>query len=153
MKRRYHILFGLLGLYSIGLGWGYLRLPWAAINCLSDFKMLGQAPVVRLRSGGVSVAPVQRWYLRQVLPDSATGNAPVISVEVKWSALVCARVHSALYMSPDGAEVRDSLYVCLFGAWIPVHTYMHVMACAPLWHGNNPVCEWGQLTCGQRQRG
>jgi hypothetical protein len=37
-------------------------------------------------------------------------------------------VRSGLYAGPLAAEDKDSLYVCLFGVWIPIYTFDHVMA-------------------------
>ena len=53
---------------------------------------------------------------------------PRLSVAVSWNALVSARVKSGHYIGNVGAERQDVLYVCLFGAWVPVYTYYSEMA-------------------------
>ena len=131
MKLRQRIVIGVLGLYLVGLGWGYLRLPWAAIKSLRDYKLIRDASAVSLRPAGISLSSAQRRYLARALPVSSTTVAPIISVEVDWYAVVCARVRSGHYISSTGAERRDCLYLCLFGAWIPLHTYSEQMAFAP----------------------
>jgi hypothetical protein len=125
---RLRVLLGILVLYLLGLGWGYLRLPWAAIRSLADHKSVTTAPAVSLSATGVDVSRSQQWYLDRVLPLSPTPVVPRVSVVVRWNALICARVSSGHYVGPTGAEWRDSLYICLFGAWVPVYTFSHVMA-------------------------
>ena len=41
-----------------------------------------------------------------------------------WNWLVIARVESAVFtQDKNGVRGRDSVYVCLFGAWFPILTY------------------------------
>jgi hypothetical protein len=53
---------------------------------------------------------------------------PRISADVKWNWSVAARVHSGHYISPQGAEWLEGLYVCVFGAWLQVYRFSHAMA-------------------------
>jgi hypothetical protein len=124
-KRR--ILIGVLALYVLGLGWGYLRLPWAAIRSLRDYGIIAAAPAVSF-SDKLDVSPAQRWYLERSLTESPVPVVPRVEAEVRWNALVIARVHSGYFVSGTGAEWRDSLYVCVFGAWLPVYNFFQAMA-------------------------
>jgi hypothetical protein len=110
----------------LGLAWGYLRLPWAAIKSLADYEIVARAPAVRLSHRNVST--VQLWYLDHALRVSPVPVKPSVSAIVIWNALVFARVRSGWYTGNLGAEHKESLYFCLFGAWIPVYTYGHEMA-------------------------
>jgi hypothetical protein len=126
MKARRRILITVLSLYAAGIVWGYFRLPWAAVRSLADYRLIAEAPAVSLSE--LDVSPAQLWYLRRALPVSPAPVVPRVSVSVTWYALVVARVRSGHYVGNTGAEGRDSLYVCLFGAWVPVYTFSHVMA-------------------------
>src|SRR4051812_2305312 len=92
--RRPRTLLIVLALYLLGLGWGYVRLPWAAIKCLGDHDLITSAPAVSLSASGSDVSRSQRWYLDRVLRQSSTPVVPRVSVDVRWNALVCARVSS-----------------------------------------------------------
>ncbi len=126
MRARRRILISVLVLYALGLTWGYLRLPWAAIRSLADYELVARAPAVSLSHRNVSTA--QLWYLKHALRESPVPVVPRLWAKVTWNALVFARVYSGHYIGDTGAEGKDSLYFCLFGAWIPVYTYNHVMA-------------------------
>ena len=130
-RRRKRILVALLlvgSLYLGGLAWGSRRLPWAAIKSLRDHQLLTTAPAVTVDRGQTSMSRAQETYLFQRLRVSPTPTTPRIHVNVRWNALVCARVDAGHYLGPTGAEQKDTLFVCLFGAWIPVYTYTHLMA-------------------------
>src|SRR4051794_39078864 len=88
------VLPSILVLYVLGLGWGYLRLPWAAIRSLADSRLITTAPAVSLSETGVDVSRSQQWYLDRVLSQSPTPVAPRVGVVVRWNALICARVSS-----------------------------------------------------------
>jgi hypothetical protein len=118
------ILIGVLALYVLGLGWGYFRLPWAAIRSLRNFRSLAAAPAVSF-SDKLDVSPAQRWYLERSLTESPVPVVPRVEAEVRWNALIVARVHSGYYVSSKGAEWRKDLYLCAFGAWIPIYTFHH----------------------------
>ena len=115
-----------LGLYLLGLAWGYVRLPWAAMKSLADFELIVESPAISYAKLDLSEA--QRQYLDRKLPPSVHGAVPRIEVSVRWYAVAVARVESSHYVSPTGAEWMDALYVCVFGAWVPVYTFWHVMA-------------------------
>ena len=117
-----------LVVYALSLSWGYIRVPWAAIKSLADYQFIVKAPVVSLPESDVNVSRPQRWYLDLALAQSPTPVVPRVHVSVQWNALLCARVRSGLHAGPLAAEDKDSLYVCLFGAWIPIYTFDHVMA-------------------------
>jgi hypothetical protein len=126
MKTRRGIFIAVVLLYAAGLIWGYFRLPWAAVRSLADYRLIVEAPAVSLSD--LDISPAQLGYLRRALRVSPTPVVPRVSVTVTWNALVIARVRSGHYVGNTGAEHRDSVYVCLFGAWVPVYTYSHVMA-------------------------
>lgn len=126
MTTRRRILIAVVSLYAAGLVWGYFRLPWAAIRSLRDYRLIAKAPAVSLSKADVS--PAQLGYLRRALSVSKAPVVPRVSVAVIWNVLVLARVRSGHYVSSIGAEGRESLYLCLFGSWIPVYTYSSWMA-------------------------
>jgi hypothetical protein len=117
------ILICVLTVYILGLGWGYIRLPWAAIKSLRDYRTLIAPASVVSFDPGLDVSPVQRWYLDQALVESPVPVVPRLSVDVKWNAIVLARVYSRYYVSNTGAEGKDCLCFCLFGAWIPIYDF------------------------------
>jgi hypothetical protein len=127
MLTRRRLLICILALYGLGLLWGYIRLPWAAVRSLRDYATLAAAPAVSF-GNGLDVSPAQRWYLGRCLPESPVPLVPRVEVEVRWNALVLARVHSGYYVSNTGAEYRDSLYLCLFGFWIPVYDFYQAIS-------------------------
>lgn len=127
MRNRCRLLIGILALYGLCLIWGYVRLPWAAVRSLRDYAYLAAAPAVSF-ADGLDVSPAQRWYLGRSLPESPVPLVPRVEVEVRWNALVLARVHSGYYVSNTGAEHRDSLYLCFFGFWIPVYNFYQVIS-------------------------
>ena len=122
MPSRRRIVLCVLALYGLGLVWGYVRLPWAALRSLRDFPTLAAAPAVSF-ANNLDVSPVQRWYLERALPESPVPVVPRVDAEVRWNALALARVRSGYFISNTGAESRDSLYVCVFGAWVPVYNF------------------------------
>jgi hypothetical protein len=126
MTKLRRIILTVISLYVVTLAWGYARLPWAAIKSLRDFRNIARASAVSF--DGLDVTPVQEWYLKKSLPESPKPVVPRLSVEVKWYALVLARAYSTYYVSPKGAEGRDSLYFCFFGAWIPVYNFQEWMS-------------------------
>lgn len=131
MPRRRRILrraaWALVALYVLGLAWGHVRLPATAVKNLADYPGIVIDRKLRL-SSDLDVSRVQRWHLQRSLPLTSTQVASRVSVSVEWNALIIARVRSSHYTSPTGAEGKDVLYVNVFGAWVPVHTFMHVMA-------------------------
>jgi hypothetical protein len=120
-------LICVLALYLLGLVWGYVRLPWAAIRSLRDYHLVVEAPAVTF-AATLEVSPAQRWYLEHCLTESPVPTVPRIDVEVPWNALVLARVRSGYFVSGTGAEQRDSLYVCVFGAWVPVYNFFQAIS-------------------------
>lgn len=119
-------VIALLTLYVIGLAWGYVRLPWAAVRNLTDFRLIAQAPAVTYAS--LDVSDLQRSYLEQKLPRSNEPANRQVEISVKWYAVAFARVQSGYSVSPTGAEWKDALYLCCFGTWVPIYTFSHVMA-------------------------
>jgi hypothetical protein len=108
---------------------GYVRLPYAAVRGLADYDMLASEPILHANASHLRVSPVQAWWLRTRLRNLSEGDtAPRISVRVEWNALLVARVNAGHYVSPTGAEGRDSLYFWLLGLWIRVYDFCHVMA-------------------------
>ena len=135
MKARRRILITLLLLYSAGIAWGYFRLPWAAVRNVYRDDDISKAPAVYL-SSKLGISSAQRRYLRQALPvrvvptvppkSSFDALRPRVSVSVTWNWLLIARVESAVFTQDKiGVTGRDSVYVCLFGAWIPILTYRY----------------------------
>src|SRR4051812_19606559 len=61
MKVRRRILIAVVLLYAVGLVWGYLRLPWAAIRTLRDYRIIAVAPAISLSEAEIS--PAQLGYL------------------------------------------------------------------------------------------
>jgi hypothetical protein len=121
-------LFVLLALYLAGLVWGHVRLPWAALLSLRDHQLIREASAVSVDTDRTVITAAQHRHLKWALPVSATATKPVVFVATDWNAWACARVRSGIYVSPEGAEAQDCLYVCLFGAWFPVYRFSHVMA-------------------------
>jgi hypothetical protein len=126
MKWLRRVLVCVLILYGLGLVWGYFRLPLAAIKSLGNYRSIASAPAVSF--GNLGVSSTQRWYLGHAFSESPVPAAPSVAVSVEWNALVLARVRSGYHVSPKGAERRDSLYLCVFGAWIPVYNFRREMA-------------------------
>jgi hypothetical protein len=118
----------LAAVYFGGLVLGYRRLPWAAIRNLADHELVTAATVVTIDREQTSISPSQEQYLKHRLPESPVPTTPRIHVQVTWNALVCARVKAGHYVGPTGAESKDTLFVNLFGAWMPVYTFSHLMA-------------------------
>ena len=121
-------LFVILALYLAGLVWGHVRLPWAALLSLRDHQLIRAASAVSVDPDQTAITSAQRRYLNWALPVSATATKPVVFVAIHWNAWACARVRSGIYVGSEGAEAQDCLYVCLFGAWVPVYRFWHVMA-------------------------
>lgn len=120
------VLFALLALYTIGLAWGYVRLPWASVRSLADYGLIAQEGTTQYNLAGVS--DLQRSYLERTLPPARKSQVQYVEVTVEWYALAVARVQSGHVVGPTGAEWKDSLYLCCFGFWIPVYTFSHAMA-------------------------
>jgi len=121
-------LFVLLALYMAGLVWGHVRLPWAALLSLRDHQLIRAASAVSVDPDKTAITSAQHRYLQWAVPVSATATKPVVYVNTHWNAWVCARVRSGIYVSSEGAEAQDCLYVCVFGAWFRVYRFSHVMA-------------------------
>jgi hypothetical protein len=126
-KRRKIILLLSIG-YALGLVWGQFRLPVAAVKSLADYPLLRRKPVVSVSDEQLRMLSIQKWYLKHSMNVVDDTNPPRISADVRWNWGVVARVHSGHYISPQGAEWLDGLYVCVFGAWLRVYTFSHVMA-------------------------
>jgi hypothetical protein len=135
MKARRRILITILLLDPAGIVWGYLRLPWAVVRSLYRDDDIAKAPAVYL-SPKLAISSAQRRDLRQALPvrvvptvpprSSFDALVPRVSVSVTWNWLVIARVESAVFtQDKHGVTGRDSVYVCLFGAWFPILTYRY----------------------------
>jgi hypothetical protein len=135
MKTRRCIVITVLALYAAGIAWGYFRLPWGAVRSLYRDDDIAKAPAV-YHSPKMAISPVQLRYLRRALTvpitpvmryrNSSDPIVPRASVVVACNALVIARVESAVFtQDKSGVTGRDSVYVCLFGAWFPVLTYRH----------------------------
>jgi len=120
------LVIGLL--YVGGLAWGSRRLAWAAIKDLRHHELVTKAPAVTVDRGQTSISPAQEAYLLQHLRESPTPTTPRIHIAVRWNILICARVNAGHYVGPTGVEWKDTLFVCVFGAWVPVHTFSNVMA-------------------------
>ena len=126
MRVRRHILITFAVFYVVGIAWGNLRLPWAAIKSLSDYELTAKAPAVNY--SGLKVSSPQLWYLKHSLRESPLLDVPSVSASVTWNVLFLARVKSSLSFGPKGAELQDSVYLCIFGAWVSVYTYSHWMS-------------------------
>ncbi len=129
-KRRWVMIAAraIVALYLVGLAWGYVRLPWAAIDNLANYKLVTMAPAVTIDRSETSISRIQEKYLMRQLRESPTPTTPRIHVRVRWNALVCACVAAGHYSSPDGAEWKNTLFVNVFGAWVPMYTFSDVMA-------------------------
>jgi hypothetical protein len=130
-RRRKQIVVAVLlvgSLYVGGLAWGSRRLAWAAIKDLRDDELVMSAPAVTVDRAKTSISRSQEAYLLQHLRESPTPTTPRIHVNVRWNAWVCARVNAGHYVGPTGAEWKDTLFVCVFGAWVPVYTFSNLMS-------------------------
>jgi hypothetical protein len=130
-RKRKQILSGVLAvglLYLAGLVWGQCRLAWAAICDLRDRNLVIHATSVTLDRSRSSMSAAQEAYLLRQVHESPTPTTPRIQVSVRWNAYVCARVHAGHYVGPLGAEGKETLFICMFGAWVPVYTFYNVMA-------------------------
>ncbi len=126
-KRRKIILLLLIG-YALGLLWGQVRLPVAAVKSLADYPLLRDRSVVSASDEQLQMLAIQEWYLKRSMRLLDGTNPPRISADVRWNWGVVARVRSGHYISPQGAEWLDGLYVCFFGAWLRVYSFSHAMA-------------------------
>lgn len=122
MLRRASLLLCLA--YVIGLAWGHVRLPVAAIRTLADYR--DEPTSVHLSASDLSAA--QRWHLERALPARPGKEPPFISIHIPWNAWAAARVQTFRFAGSVGAEGLDALYLCIFGAWWRVYTFDHVMA-------------------------
>lgn len=127
MSKRRKIILLLLVIYLLGLVWGQLRLPVAAIKSLADYPML-RDKVLSVSEDRLQMLPIQKWYLKRFMNVVDGTNVPRVSAGITWNWGIVARVHSGHYMSSTGAEGVDALYVCVFGAWLRVNTFSRVMA-------------------------
>jgi hypothetical protein len=127
IRRRKIILLLLIG-YALGLVWGQVRLPVAAVKSLDDYSLLRGETVVSASDEQLQMSAMQKWYLKRFLHVADGANPPQISATVKWNWGIVARVRSGHYISPTGAEWLDGLYVCLFGSWLRVYSFSHAMA-------------------------
>src|SRR5262245_24281447 len=66
-------------LYALGLLWGYVRLPLAALKSLRDGRLLFDAPAVSF-GPDFDVSPAQRWYLKTAFVESPVPVVPEVSV-------------------------------------------------------------------------
>jgi hypothetical protein len=107
---------------------GYRRLPLAAINNLADYELVKNRAPVSIDRDKTSISRSQERYLKQRLAESPVPTTPRIHVAVTWNALACARVRAGHYVGPMGAEYKDTLFVCVFGTWVPVYTFSHMMS-------------------------
>ena len=123
-KRRKIILLLAIG-YSLGLVWGQVRLPVAAVKSLTDYRLLTS---VSASDEDLQMLAIQRSYLKRSLNVTESRQPPRISVRVKWNCGIIARVQSGYYLAPEGAEYLDALYFCAFGAWVRVYRFSHAMA-------------------------
>lgn len=126
MKQRWPVVCGVVIAYLLGLGWGYVRLPWATIKHLHDYELVAHAEEVSY-GPSVDLTPAQDWYLRRALPVTDEPVVPQLQIQVEWYAVVLARVKSGHYVGNSGAEGRDSVFFCFFGFWIPVYNISSVM--------------------------
>jgi hypothetical protein len=126
-KRRRIILLLVVG-YVLGLVWGQVRLPFAAVKSLSDYRLLREKPFVSASEDHLQMSAIQKWYLKRSMKLGDGTGPPRISADVKWNCGVVARVHSGHYISSKGAESLDGLYLCVFGAWVQVYGIGHEMA-------------------------
>ncbi len=69
-------------LYALGLAWGYLRLPLAALKSLHDYPIVASAEAVTFAET-TDVASSQWWYLEHSLRESPVPAFPRVWVEVK----------------------------------------------------------------------
>lgn len=113
--------------YFLGLAWGQLRLPVATVKSLADYPLLREKGM-SASDEQLQMLAIQKWYLKRFLNVADGTNPPRISVDVRWNCGIVARVHSHHYISPEGAEWLDGLYVCIFGAWLRVYSFSHTMA-------------------------
>jgi len=128
MLKRQTIIRVLLALYSLGLIWGQVRLPVAAVKSLSDYDLLCHKPNLSAPDERLQMWVIQKWYLKRSLKLIDGVASSVISAKVMWNFGFVARVNSGHYSSPTGSESLDALYVCIFGAWLKIYTFNHLMA-------------------------
>src|SRR5689334_15521603 len=102
-KRRKIILLVLVG-YVLGLAWGYVRLPFAAVKSLADYRLLADKPHAFASDEHLQMSGIQRWYLKRSIKLEHGTETPQISAAVQWNCGIVARVKSGHYVSPTGAE-------------------------------------------------
>jgi hypothetical protein len=90
--------------------------------------LLREKRVVFVANEQLQLSAVQKWHLKRSLKLVEGTGAPRVAANVNWNWGVVARVQSSLYISPEGADWLDGLYVCVFGAWLPVYSFSHAMA-------------------------
>jgi hypothetical protein len=123
MKRQTKIFVSFIAIYILTGMWGYFRLGWASLKVLPNFQIDPDTRAISLRYGGISIG--QRAYTLIGLNDKL-GNDPSCEVKVKWYAFFVARVESSYSdMNPSfNFEMADKIYLCVFGMWIPVASYL-----------------------------
>lgn len=128
MGKSLKIMRVVLILYTLGVLWGQMRLPFVAVKNLSDYDLLMDKPVISASDKELQMLEIQKWYLQRSMKLPNGTEPPSISAEVIWNLGIIARVRSGHYISSQGAESIDGLYFCVFGAWIRVYTFSHTMA-------------------------
>ena len=67
MSKRRKIIVVLLSALVLGLAWGQVRLPLAAVKSLADYDLLRERPVVSSTDEQLQMSAVQKWYLKRAL--------------------------------------------------------------------------------------
>lgn len=127
MRRYRKAILVLIVAYALGLVWGQVRLPLAAAKSLCTHEGLS------VSDASLKMLSIQKAYLKRSSKVVEGRRGPPyrsLSVEVKWNAVLVARVaskHTYKNSIPGGPPINefesiDALYVCLFGMWIPVYS-------------------------------
>jgi hypothetical protein len=128
LSKRRRLILLVAAVYGLSLVWGQLRLPFAAIKGLADYRLLSGEPSVSAPLGALHMLSIQKWYLNRAMTIVTGTQPPRISANVQWNYIIVARVQTGHYIAPMAAEAMDRMYLCVFGAWVPVYTFSHGIA-------------------------
>ena len=127
-RRAIQILLVVAVFYAVGLVWGYQRLPLAVISDLDNGEFLRRNPSANWSRATTRISTVQESYLERRLAHSQQHAMPRAYVSIQWNAFALARVQGGYDAGFDSVERKDRLYLCLFGGWVCVHAFSHIMS-------------------------
>ncbi|MGC4006212.1 MAG: hypothetical protein QM811_25095 [Pirellulales bacterium] len=100
----------------------------SAVDSLSDMKILRETSAISIDLSQTRTSDACVEELQRSLPANHTGKTALVYADVRWNAIVCARVVSG-QSNAAGHERRDAIYLNVFGVWITLHRIQHSIGC------------------------